>query len=410
MLGHLTCLHVDVNLLSYMNSVVRIIKKRLYIYLLKEMTYLFLLSLVILTFIMVMSRIGRLTDFIINRGVELKDILLLILYSSPPFLTFTLSMAFLLSTIVVFGRLSAENEILALKANGINLKWLILPVGIFGLFITCFGILNTHIFLPRSGELFKDTLINIVKKGISVDEREGVFNDTIPGVVIYIDKIDPKSKTLTGVFVSDERSSEIKQMISAHTGRILLDPATLNLNFLLNDGNLHRWEVKEGVYRNLTFKTYTYSMNLETIVPTGVPLRKRPYEMNWEELKLKASQAKGKEKYEWLLEIYKRFSIPLLSLAFVFLTIPLGIRRRHEGKFSGIAYSLLIFVMYYLLMALTEHIGEVIGLMPLITAFIPDIIVLLIGIYLINGINEEVSQGPLWRLREVWRVAFEKVR
>ena len=393
-----------------MRSVARIITKRLYIYLLKEMTYLFLLSLVILTFIMVMSRIGRLTDFIINRGVELKDILLLILYSSPPFLTFTLSMAFLLSTIVVFGRFSAENEILALKANGINLKWLILPVAIFGLFITCFGILNTHIFLPRSGELFKDTLINIVKKGISVDEREGVFNDTIPGVVIYIDKIDPKSKTLTGVFVSDERSSEIKQTISAHTGRILLDPDSLNLNFLLKDGNLHRWEVKEGVYRNLTFKTYTYSMNLETIVPTGVPLRKRAYEMSWDELRLKASQAKGKDRYEWLLEIYKRFSIPLLSLAFVFLTIPLGIRRRHEGKFSGIAYSLLIFVMYYLLMALTEHIGEVLGLMPLITAFVPDIIVLLIGIWLIKDINEEVSQDPLLRLKGIWRVVFEKVR
>jgi hypothetical protein len=61
-------------------------------------------------------------------------------------------------------------------------------------------------------------------------------------------------------------------------------------------------------------------------------------------------------------------------------------------------------------MALTEHIGEVLGLMPLITAFVPDIIVLLIGIWLIKDINEEVSQDPLLRLKGIWRVVFEKVR
>jgi lipopolysaccharide export LptBFGC system permease protein LptF len=55
--------------------------KRFYIYLLKELTYIFLLSLGILTFILVLSRIGKLADLVINRGVEIKDIVLLIVYS-----------------------------------------------------------------------------------------------------------------------------------------------------------------------------------------------------------------------------------------------------------------------------------------------------------------------------------------
>ena len=86
------------------NFLVQITKayKRFYLYLLKELTYILLLSLAILTFILVMSRLGKLTDLVINKGVGLMDIVLLIVYSSPPYLTFTLPMAFLLSTIVTW--------------------------------------------------------------------------------------------------------------------------------------------------------------------------------------------------------------------------------------------------------------------------------------------------------------------
>ena len=98
----------------------RVLPKKLYLYLLKELGSLFFLSLLIFTFILVVSRLGRMADLVINKGVDLTDIVLLILYSFPAYLTFTFPMAFLLSTIVVLGRLSSENEILALKANGIK--------------------------------------------------------------------------------------------------------------------------------------------------------------------------------------------------------------------------------------------------------------------------------------------------
>jgi lipopolysaccharide export system permease protein len=143
--------------------------------------YIFLLSLAILTFILVLGRIGKLADLVVNRGVEIKDIVLLIVYSSPPYLTFTLPMAFLLSTIVVLGRLSTENEILALKASGVNLKCLFTPLFTIGVAITFFGLLNAGTLLPKSGTLFRDTLLNIVKKGISLDDKEGAFNDSRGG-------------------------------------------------------------------------------------------------------------------------------------------------------------------------------------------------------------------------------------
>ncbi len=189
--------------------------KKFHLYILKELSYILLLSLVILTFILVMSRLGKLTDLVINKGVELMDIVLLIVYSSPPYLTFTLPMAFLLSTIVTLGRLSTENEILALKASGVNLKCLFVPIASVGIIISAVALFNTNFLLPTSANLFRDTLLNVLKKGITVDDKEGIFNDTVPGVVIYIDRVDTQTNKLTGILVSDDRDKDEKQTISA---------------------------------------------------------------------------------------------------------------------------------------------------------------------------------------------------
>jgi len=391
------------NLLAYLN-------KKIYLYVFKEIVQILLLSIFVLTFIMVISRIGQLTDLIINKGVEIKDILLLIVYSSPPYLTFTLPMSFLLSTIVVLGRLSTENEVLALKASGINLKYLFIPVVLIGFLISFLGVLNTVILLPNSGNLFRQTLINVVKKGITIEDREGIFNDNIPGVVIYIDKVDKDNKRLSGILVSEDRDRDIKQMISANRGIIHLDPVTLDLNFLLEDGNLHRWEKKKDIYRNLYFKQYTFSMNLEKNVPQNVPLRKRPYEMDTKELKKAMINASALDRYDIMLEIFKKFSIPLSSISFMFLAVPLGIRRRVEGKFSGILYSLLLFILYYVLMAFTENMGKTLGVPAFITSFMPNIVVILIGLGFLRNLNFEEYTTISEKIRHRWKGYIEKTK
>ncbi|HEY3275874.1 MAG TPA: LptF/LptG family permease [Syntrophorhabdaceae bacterium] len=397
-------LDLRVNLIGTLN-------KRFYLYLLKELSYIFLLSLGILTFILVLGRIGQLADLVVNKGVEIKDIILLIVYSSPPYLTFTLPMAFLLSTIVVLGRLSTENEILALKASGVNLKCLFMPMLAIAVIITLFGLINTVILLPKSGVLFKSTLINIVKKGISLDDKEGAFNDTLPGIVVYIDKVNTKDKQLTGILVADDRDRNVKQTISASKGIINLDPDTLDLAFILENGNLQRWDKKADTYNNVSFRNYTFIMNLEKVLPQNFNPRKRPFEMDTAELTAALAKAQSaSDRYDLLLEIYKKFTIPLSSLAFVFLTVPLGIKRRVEGKFSGALYSILLFIFYYLLMAVTENVGKVIHLPVLITTMLPNILFVFIGLYLSRELNYEDQTGTAQKLRQIWVYCVEKTK
>lgn len=383
-------------------GIIKKLNKRLYIYIFKEIFYILLLSLGIFTFILVLARIGKIADLVINKGVGLKDIVLLIVYSSPPYLTFTLPMSFLLATIVVLGRLSSENETLVLKTSGISMHCLFVPVTVMGVLIAFIGLLNTNFIIPRNGELFRTTLVNIVKKGIAIEDKEGIFNDTIPGVVIYIDKVDVQHKYLSGILVSDDRDKDLKQVISAKKGYINMDPVSFDLRFVLEEGNLHRWEKVKDTYRNVAFKNYTYSMNLTNMMPNTRDLRKKHYEMDREELQKTLIQANEHQRYDILLEIAKKISIPLSSLSFIFITIPLGIRRKTEGKFSGAVYSIMIFVFYYILMVATEKIGEMVHLSPGITSFLPNIAIALLGFSLVRNMNYEESYTLSHRLKSLW--------
>lgn len=390
--------------------IVKIFYKKFHLYILKEMSYILLLSLAILTFILVMNRLGKLTDLVINKGVEFLDIVLLVVYSSPPFLTFTLPMAFLLSTIVTLGRLSTENEILALKASGVNLKCLFVPIASVGILITAIALFNTNLLLPTSANLFRDTLLSVLKKGITVDDKEGIFNDTIPGVVIYIDKVDPQSKKLTGILVSDDRDKDEKQTISASNGIIHLDPVTLDLSFFLTNGSLHKWEKKDDIYRTVAFRDYAFMVNLENMLPPSAGVRKRPFEMDRAELRKAMSFAKTDRQYDLQIEIFKKITIPLSSLAFVLLTVPLGIRRKVEGRFSGIMYSLVLFVFYYMIMAFTENLGKSLHIPPILIASIPNTTIVLLGLYLLRNLNVEEPTKASRVVRFFWSRYLEKAK
>lgn len=391
-------------------QIIKALYKRFHLYILKELSYILLLSLVILTFILVMSRLGKLTDLVINKGVELMDIILLIIYSSPPYLTFTLPMAFLLSTIVTLGRLSTENEILALKASGVNLRCLFIPIASVGIIISAVALFNTNFLLPTSANLFRDTLLNVLKKGITVDDKEGIFNDTIPGVVIYIDKVDTQTNKLTGILVSDNRDKNEKQTISASSGFIHLDPATLDLSFILYNGSLHKWEKEDDTYRTVSFKDYNFMINLANMLPPSAGVRKRPFEMDRNELKNAMRLANKDRKYDLQIEIYKKITIPLSALAFVLLTIPLGIRRKVEGRFSGIVYSLALFVFYYILMALTENVGRTLRVSPLLVSGIPNITIVFLGLYLLRNLNVEEPTKTSQMIRFFWMRYLEKAK
>jgi lipopolysaccharide export system permease protein len=382
--------------------------KRLYSYLLKELLLLFFLSLALFTFILVIGNLGKMADQVINKGVGLGDIFLLMAYLSPKFFTFTLPMAFLLSSVVALGRLASENEVLALKASGVNLFFLYVPVAALGITVFLAGFLNNSFLLSKGSKAFQDTLVSIFKKGFSIEDKEGIFNDSIKGVVIYIDKVDTKSKELSGIVISDDRDEAARMTVTAETGKVSLDANTLDMLFQLRNGSLQRWEKSSDTYRNLSFKDYKLPLNLSSLIPKE--WRKPPYEMDVGELRKALIKARPEDKYDLVLEIYKKVSIPFSIFAFTLLTVPLGIRRKGGGLFLGVVFSLVIFVAYYMLSALSENMGRTLGVWPGIISFAPNIVFAVIGLFLLRDLNGEGHDRISARFRRLWEPFIAKTR
>jgi lipopolysaccharide export system permease protein len=171
-------------------------KKTTYFYILKEILPVSFIGLMIFTFILLMDKILKLIELIVSRGVNLFQILKLLLYISPSFLVFTIPMAVLLSILLAFSRLSTDSEITAFKASGISLYQLFLPVIVFSIsayLVTTFLVLVSL----KSGFLKHPLCVAQSRRGIEIKER--VFDDTFDGLVVYVDRVPIQEKTDAGI-------------------------------------------------------------------------------------------------------------------------------------------------------------------------------------------------------------------
>ena len=107
-------------------------------YLIREIIVMFLFSLTIFTFTLVIGNIIKLAELVINRGVDIKLVGRLFLYLIPFLLSYTIPMSMLTSVLLVFGRLSGDNEIIAIRASGINIYRLSVPLLMVGLLFSLF--------------------------------------------------------------------------------------------------------------------------------------------------------------------------------------------------------------------------------------------------------------------------------
>ena len=163
-------------------------------YILKELLPPFGLGILLFTFVLLINRIFKLTDLIINKGVSPFDILRLLSYMMPSLLTLTIPMAVLLAALVAFGRLSTDCEVTALKASGFSLTRLMLPVMAFSA-AACLVTAYFSLYLgPAKARTFKRDFLTLARARAVVGVEEGTFNDTLKGVVIYAQKTPPRTR------------------------------------------------------------------------------------------------------------------------------------------------------------------------------------------------------------------------
>lgn len=365
----------------------------------------FALGLLLFTFVLLTNKIYKLTDLMVNKGVSLIDIVRLISYIMPSFLTLTIPMAVLLGALVAFGRLSTDCEVTALKASGLPFRRMVVPVAA----VSVIAALVTGYFSlylgPEKARTFKKDLFLIAKNSAFVNVEEEVFNDSIKGMIIYANKMTAPNE-MEGVFISDERDPKRPYVIIAKKGIIDVDLSTGLANLKLFQGSMHKKGDKPGSYQEMDFDTNTLSINLYEKYFNDGGDKKTKREMSLAELRDMARQmeVEGSNENPLLTEYYKRFTVPLACIVFAFAGPPLGLFSRRSGKSSGITVALAIFAVYYVIMKGGENLSSAGRLNPLVAALLPNVVIGALGVYLVASSEEGQGfsfDGAMYRLKRL---------
>lgn len=361
-------------------------------YIFKELLPPFFISLMFLTFIFLMTRIPDITNMVVNYNTGLSAVFLLILYSLPRFLEFTLPMSVMISVLLTFMRMSGDNEIIALKGGGITLYRLLPPVVLFCFLGTCLTMWVTVFGVPWGKLSFSQKGAALASSSLKVALKERQFNNLFDDVMIYVTSIDIKTGILSDIFIEDARSGPQGNITIAASGMLMAEKGKPVYTLRLHDGLVNQVNLKNESVNVVHFDTYDITFDMSDALGIQKKRKKDYDEMGLSELL--AFIRNGQENHTQLnsarMELHEKFSIPFACVALGILSFSLALQSISSRRSSGFGMALLFFLFYYLMLAVGWSAGESGAYPPLVGMWVPDIIIAGIGIYfLVKAAREE---------------------
>jgi LPS export ABC transporter permease LptG/LPS export ABC transporter permease LptF len=346
--------------------------------------FVFYLAMIVASFLMLLLvfTLFELLGDILRNQISPLTVGEYLLNVAPYFLYNTTPLSMLLTVLVTFGLLQRTNEITAIKATGISLYRIIVPVLIASMLVAGVLFLSDQFYLPYTNKR-QDALRNQIKgkpaQTYLRPDRKWIFGQHSD--IYYYQFFDPDRDVFGGVsvFQFDPQTFQI-------THRITADRAHWS-------SSMGRWIYEEGWERSLNgpaidsyrkFDVATYPELSEP--PTYFKKEiKQSSEMNYEELRryIYDLEQSGFDVVRLRVQLQKKIAYPLITLIMAVLAIPFALSAGKRSAVTGVATAIGIGVVYWMLSAVFESMGNLSQLPPAVAAWSPDLIFGFIGGYLI---------------------------
>ncbi len=413
----------------------------LYLYVGREYILSFIVAFLFFFFIFFINQILVLAQKILLKNVNVSDVLLLVVYSIPQFLMYTMPFSSLASASMVIGNFSSQNEILALRSCGIHIKHVFRPILFISLFLSAGTLMIADWMIPYTTALYKDLYTDILQSlpTLQLDSysstrfgKRVISNGAVEGNVLY------------DVLIFDDSNSKESRVISASKGSITV----LDIDRYLYRIDLENPEIL--ITDSSSLESYSLagannmSLYLDLSENTSANVRITPSQMSMSQLKAAAEELKPEQesiennrqsnisseasslakslfelengsysgsatsiinKANWLRdykaqrgysfyykyyrsEYQKKIALSLACTFLVFIAFPISFFRVRNGRLIGFGLSMLVavaywFFIYYMhVMAISGH------LHPAFYLWAPNALVFLVGAIL------------LWRTRK----------
>jgi LPS export ABC transporter permease LptF/LPS export ABC transporter permease LptG len=363
-------------------------------YVIREILLPFLIALVVLTFVLIIPFIIELAEQLIQKGVSWPTILQLMATLLPATVGLTIPMSLLVAALVALGRLSSDREIVVLMACGVSPYRILRPVLGLGLVAAAATLWVMIEAIPNANQTYREITARIVADRAEGQVQERVFFEDFPNTVLYVREI-PASGGWKDVLAADTKNAAQPVLYVARTGRMLIDRNARTIQMVLEDGAQHTTKSADPTFYEIAnFKQLVVSLDPESVFPRhGIAPGIR--EVSIAKLREMVAEAEGRNlpHHNEVIEIHKKFSIPVACLVFALLAVGLGVSNRKDGKLASFVLGIIVIFIYYVLM-FGAHAMAKGGLVPAWSAmWIPNIVLGAVGMLLLISRSERVGQN-----------------
>ena len=345
-------------------------------YILKQVIEMFLMGVFVFTTIIFASdTFITLIKQIAKFGIPFKVAFIMILLNLPAVIVMTIPMGVLLSTVMTLNRLSLSSEITVMRACGIGLNRIAKPIFLFAVVMSLSSFFINETVVPvMTQQSTKLALWALEQKHIPDGKENFVFKETSDGGLLkrlfYVGQC--KKKTLYNVTVLDNSKDGTIQVLQAREGKT----------------SPKGWEFKKGAAYTIANDGQVLNTTLfdTSVVKFGLDLSKEANknlakEKNFGQLLkfLSNSDISKKDRQNYTIELFDKIALPLTTIVFVLVGVPLAITPPRVRYNRGFLFSILIIFAYYVVRALSISFGEAGSLTPFLAAWLPNIILTIWG-------------------------------
>tara|TARA_B100000029_G_scaffold516824_1_gene635319 strand:+ start:30928 stop:32112 length:1185 start_codon:yes stop_codon:yes gene_type:complete len=385
-----------------------ILPAHLYRYVLKAHIGPFLFAFIIITFILVMDIIFRIANLIIEKNLDVFIVLEVFILNLAWIVALSIIMAVLVSTLIAFGRLAADNEITALKSAGVSFYQMIFPVLVAALFLGAGHLYFMDVVLPEANYRARSLMDDIHRARPTLLFPEGVFITKIPGYSILIDRVNPTNNKIYSITIYETKNRQYPRLLTAKYGEFSVNKSGSHITLILYNGEILHYDEASSRYFKEVFKKQKLVIRSQ---PSGVQrseastrsdrelniaMMRRKIE-NWQieidqlnknlgnvdsEVKRKIS-IRQRQINSYLVEIHKKYAMSAAWIVFVLIGASLGIRIKRGSIGMSVGISLGVFLLYWTCLLGGEELADRTLFDPVLAMWSANILIGIPGVVLV---------------------------
>ncbi len=412
-------------------------------YCLREHVGPFILALSVINSLFILNLLVRELGKFLSKGIGIETVFEFLFLNLAWMVALSVPMAVLCATIMAFGRLSAENEITAVKAGGVSLAQVLPSLFLVGALLAA-GLVwfNNHV-LPDFNHRARMLAIDIARKKPAINLDSGVLYTDIPNYGILVQQVEDRDSVsvLRDIIIDDQTDTHFIKTIFAKSGEMRMQKETGLLRITLFDGEVHEVDMdKPESFKHLLFRKQIINLSMaETILSRSesgyrgdreksaaqlmetvkvnqkrvaerqrnlAGMLKKQFEkyarprhahpwttkimlQDHRQLKRRVeSEVSMIESYKrsadrYLVEYYKKYSIPAACLVFLMVGAPLGVFIHRSGWAVATALSFGFFIVYWAFLIGGETLADRRIVSPFMAMWSPNFVVGGAGILLL---------------------------